>query len=178
MYTITSPVPGDGTAITALLDRAFGMDRARRISYRLRDGTPAIPALSRIARDASGRVVGSIAYTPVAIGPAGDEALLLGPLAVDPTLRGHGIGRTLVGATLALARALGHRRVVLVGDPAYYRPLGFEAASRFGITVGGESPDRVQAMALEPDAFETVTGAVHRIDDFPSPARQATEACG
>lgn len=178
MYVITSPAPRDGAAITALLDRVFGPDRGRKTSYGLRGSTPAVSALSRIAKDRSGRVVGAIAYTPVAIGSGADEALLLGPLAVEPTLRGHGIGRTLVDTTVATARTLGYRRIVLVGDPAYYRPLGFGPAARFGITVHGEPPDRVQAMALAPDAFATVAGAVRCISGCPAPVLTAAAAHG
>ena len=41
---------------------------------------------------------------------------VLGPLAVDPSLQGHGLGSTLMWASIGRARALGHGAIVLVGD--------------------------------------------------------------
>src|SRR5262249_31581019 len=52
-------------------------------------------------------------------------AVLLGPLAVSPELRGMGFGKALMWQALARCRELGIARIILVGDPEYYIPFGF-----------------------------------------------------
>ena len=87
-----------------------------------------------VARDAAGRVVGSVAL--VLDGDFGnvtesDDEAALRMLVVDPTAQGHGIGELLVTSCLDRARAAGKRRMVLSTDPRMtvaqrlYRRLGF-----------------------------------------------------
>lgn len=140
----------DRPAVEALLDLVFGRDRRDRSSYRLRAGNPPCPALSFAAR-MDGRLVGSVQQTPVAVGDKGSRALLLGPLAVEPALRGQGIGRALLRHSLDAARAAGRPHVFLVGERDYYEPLGFGPAAAAGVRVAGEPADRVHHMALAPD---------------------------
>ena len=114
-----------------------------------------MPALRLTARDADGRLVGTIRYWPVAIQGAGAtrRALLLGPLAVEPSLKGIGLGRALVRESLATARMLGHGLVLLVGDAAYYGQFGFVPATPLGFEMPHEQPHRLQALELIPGAF-------------------------
>ncbi len=140
----------DRPAVEALLDLVFGRDRRDRSSYRLRAGNPPCPALSFAAR-MDGRLVGSVQQTPVAVGDKGSRALLLGPLAVEPALRGQGIGRALLRRSLDAARGAGRPHVFLVGERDYYEPLGFGPAETVGVRVAGEPADRVHHMALAPD---------------------------
>ncbi len=140
----------DQPAVEALLDRVFGRDRGAKSSYRLRAGNPPCPALSFAAwRD--GRLVGSVQQTPVAVGNEGARALLLGPLAVEPKLRGQGIGRALMRRTLDAARTVGASHVFLIGDRAYYAPLGFGPAAAVGVWAAGEPAERVHHKALVAD---------------------------
>jgi len=87
-----------------------------------------------VARDADGRVVGSVAL--VLSGDFGEvtrspEEAAFRMLAVDPAVRGLGIGEALVRACLTRAEAAGKRRVVLsTGDRMQtahrlYERLGF-----------------------------------------------------
>jgi predicted N-acetyltransferase YhbS len=145
MLTYREEMPADAPAIEALLDRAFGPGRQGKASYAFRRGVAPIEALSRVALDAEGRLLGTIRYWPIEVG--GTPALLLGPVGVEPERQGSGIGRTLIHETLAKANALGATAVFLVGDPAYYGPLGFQPAGRFA-TMPHEDPNRVQARPL------------------------------
>jgi len=77
-------------------------------------------------------------------------ALLLGPLAVDPTRRGEGIGRMLVARTLDQAMLSGHRLVILVADPGYYEQFGFVPAAAFGFSMPNEKPERLWIRPLAP----------------------------
>ena len=107
----------------ALLDHAFGPERARKTSERLREGRLPAEGLALVALSGE-RLVGTIRLWPVTLGP-GRPGLLLGPVAVDATLRSAGIGAALIGEALSRARGRGHQAVVLVGDAPYYRRFGF-----------------------------------------------------
>ncbi len=87
-----------------------------------------------VARDAEGRVVGSVAL--VLDGAFGE--VLESPdeagfrmLVVDPSVRSRGVGESLVHACLDRARAAGKRRAVISTDPRMtaahrlYERLGF-----------------------------------------------------
>jgi len=87
-----------------------------------------------VVRDADGRVVASVAL--VLDGDFGevtqsDDEAAFRMLAVDPALRGRGVGELLVRACLDRARAAGKRRMVLSTDPRMaaahrlYQRLGF-----------------------------------------------------
>ena len=157
MFEIGAPSPGDFPAIEDLLDRAFGPGRRSKVSYRYRDGAPPIAELALVARQA-GRIVGTIAYWPVAIG--GTPALLLGPLAVDPDWASQGIGSALMTRSLAIASTLGYGAVLLVGDPAYYRRFAFVPAAARGVVMPHENPERLQLRELRAGGLSGVTGEV------------------
>jgi ribosomal protein S18 acetylase RimI-like enzyme len=87
-----------------------------------------------VVRDGGGRVVASVAL--VLEGDFGeitesDDEAAFRMLAVDPGLRGRGIGELLVRTCLDRARAAGKRRMVLSTDPRMtaahrlYERLGF-----------------------------------------------------
>ena len=134
----------DHDSIEELLDKAFGVTRHRKISYCYRVGIEPIASLALVA-ETDERLVGSIRYWPIALESC--PALLLGPLAVDPGLRGGGIGRRLVRDSLALAASRGADLVFLVGDLEYYRQFGFERTPP-DIVMPGEDPDRLQWLRL------------------------------
>jgi predicted N-acetyltransferase YhbS len=159
MFHLTTERPADGPAIDALLDRAFGPERHAKISYRYRQACAPIGDLSRVARaDADGRPLGTIRYWPVAIG--GHAALLLGPIAVEPALKGRGIGVALMRDTLDAAAWSNAKRVVLVGDLDYYKRFGFAPASPHGLVMPGENPARLLMCALARGAFAGVAGSI------------------
>jgi predicted N-acetyltransferase YhbS len=146
MFQLRAETPADAPAIENLLDRAFGPDRFAKASYAFRDGVPAVADLARVAvAAADGRLVGTIRYWPVAVDDA--PALLLGPLGVEPTLKGRGIGRALLAASLAAVRGSpAPPAVLLVGDARYYGPLGFEPAPATTV-MPGEDPARLMVDA-------------------------------
>ncbi|MGF1562413.1 MAG: GNAT family N-acetyltransferase [Geminicoccaceae bacterium] len=161
MVTIVPEAAAHAADITALLDATFGADRFTKTSYRFREQVAPIDALAFVAFDAD-RMVGSISFWPVLLGEQAHAALLLGPLAVDPLRKNQGIGAALMARGLGEALLLGHRRVLLVGDHAYYARFGFAPASPLGITMPGEQPQRLLARALQSGAFEGVHGDVCR----------------
>jgi predicted N-acetyltransferase YhbS len=173
--------PEDHAAIEALLDLTFGSDRQRKKSYRFRKTVPALAALCWVAHDTAqdgahdtahhghgeGRLVGTIRYWPIRVGPEGVPSVLLGPLGVAPERRGEGIGVTLVMRTMELARQAGIRTILLVGDPGYYARFGFEPAAPHGYRMPGEDPKRLQIEPLVPSALSEDAGLLR-------PATRAT----
>ena len=167
--------PGDGAAIEALLDEAFGADRHKKQSYRFRQHVGPIEALSLVARDGE-RVVGTIRQWPLVIAgtapasmPVMTPALLLGPIGVAADRRNERIGDRLMRESLRLADELGHGIVLLVGDLSYYGRFGFRAAAAHGLFMPGEDPRRLQVLELEPGALGGISGDLWPI--LPKPAR-------
>ena len=156
--------PEHAVLIDPLLDRTFGRNRRQRTTYRLRDGVPPIAALCFASLDGDGSFLASLRFWPLFVG--GRDAILLGPLAVDPMLQGQGIGKALVAHGLAAAAALGHEICVVVGPPAYYRPFGFVNASAAGLIMPGPvEAARFQVMELVPGALEGLHGVLQKIED-------------
>jgi putative acetyltransferase len=91
-----------------------------------------IPALSLVAVDLSGDVVGHVVCTRGTVGPA--PVLALGPLSVRPDWQRRGVGKALMHAVLGAGDALGEPLVVLLGSTGYYPRFGFRPASDYGIT--------------------------------------------
>ncbi len=148
----------DAPAIHGLEERAFGPGRYARTAFRLREDNPHECSLSFVAR-ISTLVVGSIRLTRIHVGPS--PALLLGPLTVDPTFRSKGIGRKLMEASLAAAKARGHGLVLLVGDEAYYAKVGFRRASPQKIIMPGPvDPARVLMLELAEGMINAASGRV------------------
>ena len=163
MYEITPERPSDGAAIEMLLDSAFGPGREAKTGSRLRQGHAPAAGLSFVVRDGDG-LAASIRFWAIEIlDTAPVPALLLGPLAVAPALRGLGLGRALVRHGLAVAERQGHGAVVLVGDADYYGAFGFERRLAAGLTLPGPVDlDRFLALELREGALVDVAGAVVR----------------
>ncbi len=152
--------PGDAEAIERLHARAFGPGRFARTAYRLREGTAPVADLCFTALVGT-YLVGSVRLWPAeAQGPL----LVLGPLTVDPSFEGRGIGGALMGRSLDAARAAGHGLVVLVGDAPYYRRFGFTPVPPGRLVPPGPvDPARFLWCELVPGARETVAGNVSAV---------------
>lgn len=157
---ILNEQPDDAIPIERLQERAFGPGRFARTAYRLREGVPPLLALSFTARVGT-FLVGSNRMSPIRIGRT--DALMLGPLVVDPAFRSRGIGAALINASLDAAIAQGARLVLLVGDESYYGRLGFSATPEGGVRLPGPvDPKRVLWRALVAGAESGVEGPVKR----------------
>jgi predicted N-acetyltransferase YhbS len=159
MTTIRQERASDIAAREALLDQAFGEARYRKASERLREGRLPADGLSFTATE-RGRVVGTVRLWHVAP-EAGQQALLLGPLAVAASHRGRGIGAKLMNHALSEARRLGHGAVLLVGDAPYYGRFGFSAERTGDLRLPGPyERDRLLAHELVPGALDGVCGVI------------------
>ena len=116
--------PRDDDAIEEMNEAAFGPDRSHKTVYRLREDVQPIKELCFVAIDQKSRLVASIRNWPILINERW-PAIMLGPLAISPELRGLGYGKALMWHSMAQSRLLGHSRIILVGDPEYYNQFGF-----------------------------------------------------
>ncbi|KQP59159.1 MULTISPECIES: N-acetyltransferase [unclassified Methylobacterium] len=156
----------DAAAVERLHARAFGPGRFARTPYRLREGVPPLPTLSFTALVGT-FLVGSVRVGPIRIGT--DDALMLGPLTVDPSFENRGIGSALMNRSLDAARQGGHPLMLLVGDAPYYARFGFTRVPHGALTLPGPvDPARVLWRALQPDADITARGEVASVRSRPA----------
>ena len=161
-YSLCHQRPEDAALLDHLLDRTFGTDRFSKTVYRLREGIEPLAALSFSAISKEGRLLASLRFWPIMIGEM-TEAILLGPLAVEPDLQGRGIGKNLVYYGLGEAKRLGHRLCIVVGEPEYYEPYGFQNAPALNLALPGPvDPRRFQVLEIAPGALEGVSGLIGR----------------
>src|ERR1700687_1437884 len=144
-FAIRSERASDVVAREALLDASFGANRHLRTCQRLRDGhAPAAGLAFSAVRH--GLLIGTVRLWHVSAG--GVPALVLGPLAVDPSCRKLGIGRALVQRALAAAKARRDGGVLRLGDAPYYPRFGFSALKTGKLRLPGPF-ERSRLLGLE-----------------------------
>lgn len=174
MITIRNEQPADIPAREALLDGAMGKIRRRRkTSERLRAGRLPADGLAFVAVDGA-RVVGTVRLWDIACA-SGEQALLLGPMAVASDCRGRGIGGALMRHAVAQARQLGHSAIILVGDAPYYSRFGFRGEKTGGLQLPGPvERDRLLTLELAPGALDAAQGMLSATGQAaPKPQRRA-----
>jgi predicted N-acetyltransferase YhbS len=149
----------DAPGLSELSAQAFGPGRFGRTAYRIREGVAPVSSLA-LTGWLGGKLVGGIRFTAVTVGEE-KNALLLGPLVVDPVHKDKGYGKALVAEGLDRAKRQGFRLVVLVGDMPYYGRFGFVQVPRGQITLPGlVDPSRLLALELHPGALAGAVGLV------------------
>ena len=160
MVTIRAEISDDFAARETLLNRAFGVQRFRKTSQKLRAGRLPAQGLAFSAINEKGKLVGTVRLWNVIAGSAG-PALLLGPLAVDDKARGQGVGASLMQHALAEAAKRGHGAVLLVGDAPYYSRFGFaEGMARSLHLPGPVERARFLGLELAESALDGAEGLV------------------
>ncbi|PWK71676.1 N-acetyltransferase [Aminobacter sp. AP02] len=160
-FIIVAETFADIPAREALLDRAMGPKRRKKSSEKLRRGRRPSEGLALIARNADGSVLGTVRLWDVRLGEGGPDALLLGPLAVDPTMKSGGIGSALMRHAIAEAGRLGHGAVLLVGDAPYYARFGFSAEKTGALAMPGPyERDRFLGLELVHGALDGAKGVL------------------
>jgi putative acetyltransferase len=79
-----------------------------------------------LVAEMDGRVVGHIAFSPVAMSDGSPGWYGLGPVSVLPEYQRRGIGGALIQEGLSRLKGLGARGCCLVGHPEYYKRFGFQ----------------------------------------------------
>ncbi len=102
--------------------------------------------LSLVA-EVDGRVVGHIAFSPVAVSDGTTNWYGLGPVSVLPRCQRMGIGKALIQEGLSRLKGLGAKGCCLVGHPQYYRKFGFENAA--GLVLEGVPQEVFFALSFD-----------------------------
>ncbi|MGY3448239.1 GNAT family N-acetyltransferase [Bradyrhizobium sp. USDA 4353] len=144
-FVIRSERASDVAARETLLDLCFGDNRHERTCQRLRDGRAPAAGLA-LSAVRGGKLVGTLRLWHVSAG--GRDALMLGPLAVDPEARSLGVGAALMNAALMIAASRGHGAVILLGDAPYYARFGFSVAKTTELELPGAF-ERARLLGLE-----------------------------
>jgi predicted N-acetyltransferase YhbS len=157
-FVIRAERASDTVAREALLDACFGANRHQRTCQRLRDGRAPAEGLA-LSAVRQGRLVGTVRLWHVSAG--GVPALVLGPLAVDPSCRELGVGAALMTHALAAAKARGHGAVVLLGDAFYYARFGFSGLKTGELSLPGPfERDRLLGLVLRGGALDGAWGMI------------------
>lgn len=165
-FAIRRERASDVAARETLLDACFGANRQQRTCQRLRDGRAPTEGLafSAVRQDLQqdlqkDRLVGTLRLWHVSAGAV--PALVLGPLAVDPSCRELGVGAALMRHALAAAKAAGHGAVILLGDAPYYARFGFSALKTGELSLPGPfERDRLLALELREGALDGASGTI------------------
>ena len=174
MWTIRHEQKDDAAAVERLVDLGFGPGRLAKTAYRLREGVAPDERLSFVAEDDTHTLLGSVRFWPVRIGQT--ACLLLGPLAVEPKLRGRGIGIGLMQRGIEEAKGLDYEAMVLVGDEPYYAKVGFTRLPPGRVRFPGPvDANRVLGLALKPNALVSLMGDVTRARIDQPVSAQATK---
>ena len=158
--------PDDYPTLIELNEKAFGPGRFARAAYRVREGAMHDPRLNLCAV-LEGEIIGSVDFTPVAIGGV-SGALLLGPLIIVEDHKNQGYGLRLMLDGLERARELDYRLVILVGDLPYYARAGFGSTPFERIALPGPvDPARILHVELIPGALSAYRGLVRGMPSHP-----------
>lgn len=97
------------------------------------------------------------------------EVLTFGPLCVDPAFQNKGIGSALLNYTMNLARNLGHKSIIIFGEPGYYPKPGFKTCDNFNITTAdSKNFDAFMAIELVHEGLQGVHGKFFEGEIFDS----------
>ena len=129
---IRRETPADIGRIDEVHRHAFDGSVEADLVHALRADAGWVPALSLVAEDAGGAVVGHVVCTEGSLGSV--TVVGLGPIGVMPGVQRTGTGSALMHAVIAAADALDYPLVALLGHLDYYPRFGFVPASRLGVT--------------------------------------------
>lgn len=100
-------------------------------------------SISLVAED-DGNLVGHVALSPVTISDGSEAWYGLGPISVEPSVQGKGVGSQLMTSALAELQHINAKGCVLLGDPGYYQRFGFKPMSE--LVLPGVPPEYFQAV--------------------------------
>ena len=90
------------------------------------------------------KIIGHINYSTGTIcyeNGKSEDAVVLGPIAIDEDFQNRGLGTELIEFTLTKANDVGIPFVFVIGDEKYYSRIGFESASKYDIHLEGTPID-------------------------------------
>ena len=136
-------VPSDYDAIRTLTRTAFfDVYRAGCVEHvivdKLRHNPIYVPELEYVL-EIDGTIIGHIIYALASISKTDGttiDALIFGPISVNPHYQKHGYGGALINFTSEVAKSLGYKFIAITGHPLYYGRFGFLPARQYGLYYG------------------------------------------
>ncbi len=139
------------------------------VLHQLRKSSSYVEELDFVALN-EGEIIGHIITTKAQVRGQQNkvhEVLCVGPVSVSPSLQGKGIGSKLIHHSIAEARIMGFKAMILFGDPAYYHRFGFVNAQQFNITTKeGNNFDPFMVLELREHALDNVKGRFFEDEAF------------
>ncbi|MDQ9170920.1 N-acetyltransferase [Oxalobacteraceae bacterium R-40] len=86
-----------------------------------------------LVAEVDGRVIGHIAFSPVAISDGTRNWYGLGPISVLPEYQRQDVGKALIREGLSRLKNINAQGCCLVGHPDYYKKFGFRNITGLGI---------------------------------------------
>lgn len=159
---------GDYETVHDVVKRAFAQARENggnehELVAALRGSSNFIPQLSLVAEE-DGEITGHILFTKVRIGYSVE--LALAPLSVVPERQRQGVGTALIESGHKIAKNMGFKYIVVLGDSQYYARTGYGPASRFGIRAPFEVPDQYYLAVNLAGENKTLNGVVEYAKEF------------
>jgi putative acetyltransferase len=109
-----------------------------------------------LVAEVDGRVIGHIAFSPVAMSDGTRNWYGLGPVSVLPEYQRQGIGKALIQEGLSRLKRMNAQGCCLVGHPHYYKRFGFKHMP--GLVLEGVPQEFFFALSFEGPAPQgTVT---------------------
>lgn len=125
------------------------------------------------------RIVGNVIYSKAKVVNKENrefEVLCMGPIAVLPSYQKQGIGSLLMDHSLEKARQLGHKAIIIFGNPDYYQRFGFRNACEYNIqTSTGENFDAFMALELYDGSLQGISGKFYADEVFETKAEELEE---
>lgn len=113
------------------------------IVHNLRNHESFIKDLAYVMED-DDEIIGHINYSNGIIkygNGKSENAVVLGPIAIDENCQNRGYGSRLIECTLTKAKNMGFAYIFVVGDENYYSRFGFESASKYNLYLEGTDTD-------------------------------------
>ena len=137
-------------AIHALVARAFdghpySDGDEQHVIDRLREDGDLVLSLVAVEGET---VIGQITYSPAILANGDENWTVLGPVAVEPSYQGRGIGRALIEAGEKVMRERGAKGITVLGNPDIYGRFGFETGTAMWLS--GELGWAFQVKSLGP----------------------------
>ena len=124
------------------------------IAHILREHEDFIPELDLVAETEDGEIVGNVMYTKARLADEnGSELSILtfGPISVHPDYQRMGISRKLLEFSFHRAIDLGHKIIVIFGNPDNYVSRGFKSCKKYNICMtDGRYPAAMLVKELVP----------------------------
>lgn len=138
------------------------------LAERIRESEYYIKDLSLVA-EVDGAVVGHIMFTPMKIKGSVEcyKSLDLAPVSVHADFQNQGIGKLLVRSGIEIAKGLGYKSIIVMGNPKYYQGFGFKLASNRKIyIVDNFISEYLFALELVEGGLAGVSGVVEYCPPF------------